>query len=133
MFGQALSDVATVIGGGMPVAARRELEQSLVRQYHACLVEFGVTGYSYDECWRDYVFQMFVPTMRLLTMAPGIARDRRHRRNMFAENPSDASQKLAAMYVQLNTRLATALTDLKWDERVAELPITAPWCCRPCC
>jgi hypothetical protein len=133
MFGQALSDVATVIGGGMPVAARREHEQTLVRQYHACLCEFGVKSYPYDECWRDYVFQLFVPTMRLLTMAPAIAKDRRLRRGMFADPSTPASQKLATMYVQLNTRLATALTDHKWDERVAELPMSAPYCCRPCC
>ena len=50
-----------------------------------------------------------------------------------ADPSTPASQKLATMYVQLNTRLATALTDHKWDERVAELPMSAPYCCRPCC
>ena len=42
MFGQALCDVATVIGGGMPVQARRDHEQTLVKRYHAFLCDFGV-------------------------------------------------------------------------------------------
>ena len=54
MFGQALSDVATVLGGGLPVELRRAHERSLVAQYHGCLTEFGVPNYSFDECWRDY-------------------------------------------------------------------------------
>ena len=58
MFGQALSDVSTVLGGGMHVPARREFERQLVAQYHACLVEFGVTGYTHEQCWRDYEFQV---------------------------------------------------------------------------
>ena len=78
------------------------------------------------------VSQMILPFLRLLVLAPGLAKDRRNRRGMFAEPPEPAAAKLSEMYVQLNTRIATALTDLKWAERVAELDITAGWCCRPC-
>ena len=133
MFGQAMQDVATVLGGGMPIESRRQCEQTLVRQYHACLVEFGVTGYSYEQCWRDYVFQLVLPFLRLLVMAPGLARDRRKRIGMFAPTLTPAAQKLTEMYKQLNSRLAQALIDHQWWERVLELPITAAWCCRPCC
>ena len=85
----------------------------------------------YERCWRDYQFQLIMPTLRLLVMAPGLAKDRRRRRGMFAPELTPASQKLTEMYVQLNTRLATALMDHEWCKQVAQLDITAAWCCRP--
>ena len=87
---------------------------------------------SYEQCWRDYEFQMILPFLRLLVMAPGIARDRRKRVGMFAPELDPAAKKLSEMYVQLNTRFATALLDLGWPERVEELPISGAYCCRPC-
>ena len=83
--------------------------------------------------WRDYEYQMILPFMRLLTMTPGLARDRRKRQGMFAAELSPAAQKLSEMYVQLNERFASALMDLDWPGRCAELDITAGVCCRPCC
>ena len=88
---------------------------------------------SYEQCWRDYVFQLVLPFLRLLVMAPGLARDRRKRIGMFAPTLTPAAQKLTEMYKQLNSRLAQALIDHQWWERVLELPITAAWCCSPCC
>lgn len=76
---------------------------------------------------------MILPFYRLLVLAPGLARDRKNRKGMFSPTPSAGEQKLSAMYVQLNTRFATALMDLKWPARAAELDITAAVCCRPCC
>jgi len=131
MFGQALSDVATVLGGGMSVEGRRAHEKHLVKYYHDCLCDFGVKNYPYEQCWRDYVFQMILPFMRLLTMTPGLAKDRKKRQNMFAETLTEANQKLTSMYVQLNTRYATALLDLEWPVRVEELKKTANPIWRP--
>jgi hypothetical protein len=74
---------------------------------------------------------MILPFYRLLVMAPGLAKDRKLRRGMFADPLTPAAQKLSDMYVQLNTRFATALMDLKWPERAAELDISARVCCRP--
>ena len=87
---------------------------------------------TYEMAWRDYAFQMILPFMRLLVMTPGLARDRRQRVGMFAPKLSQAAEKLSEMYVQLNTRFATALMDLQWPARCAELDLTAPGCCRPC-
>jgi hypothetical protein len=33
---------------------RRRLEQTIVRRYYDRLLEHGVAGYSWDECWYDY-------------------------------------------------------------------------------
>ena len=101
-------------------------------RYHAWLLEFGVKNYPYEDCWKDYMFQLILPTFRLLVMAPSLARDRKRRQGMFAPELSEASKKLSEMYVQLNTRLATALIDHDWPAQVEELKATGRWCCRPC-
>lgn len=132
LFGPALGDVSSIIAGGMPIEARRQHEQTLVHQYHACLVEFGVASYPLEQCWRDYQFQIFKPVIQLLVMAPGFARQRVNREGVFAKKRTEADRKLAEMYVALCSRLSTALMDHKWAERVEELPITAGRL-RPCC
>ena len=48
-------DLAYMFGGSLPVKMRRELEGGLVRLYHRRLLEKGVTGYSFEECWQDYL------------------------------------------------------------------------------
>lgn len=43
-------------------AVRAQWEQPLLRRYHACLLAFGVAGYSWDDLWNDYrlcVFRQF--------------------------------------------------------------------------
>jgi len=132
-FGQPLSDVAMIIGQGMRREVRRAHERSLVAFYHKCLLEFGVTSYSEAQCWRDFQFQLFRPFLSLLTIAPSFARQRKKRVGMFAPNPSEGDKKLYAMYQQINARLASALIDHGFVERVAEFEFTAPPCCRPCC
>lgn len=52
--GPALDDVAYFVGSGLPSDVRREHEEGLVRGYHDALVDRGVTGYSFDQCWLDY-------------------------------------------------------------------------------
>ena len=36
------------------VDLRRACEQDLLRSYHAALVERGVRGYPFEQCWDDY-------------------------------------------------------------------------------
>ena len=33
---------------------RRVVEKPLVEHYHRTLVEAGVTGYTWEDCWHDY-------------------------------------------------------------------------------
>jgi hypothetical protein len=33
---------------------RRDREAALVRRYYDCLCRYGVTGYTWEACWRDY-------------------------------------------------------------------------------
>lgn len=47
-------DIANFLGMSVPIENRREWEEQIVRQYHSTLLEKGVTGYGFDQCWRDY-------------------------------------------------------------------------------
>ena len=48
--------------------------------YHKCLVEYGVTGYSWEQCWRDFEFQLF----RTPQLAPGELSARRLTQELMA-------------------------------------------------
>ena len=48
------SDVAYFIGTSVLPQDRARIEHDLVRTYHSALVELGVTGYSYEQCFADY-------------------------------------------------------------------------------
>jgi len=52
--GPAMQDVAYFIGAAMPADGRRDAEAALVDGYYAGLVAAGVSGYGWDQCWRDY-------------------------------------------------------------------------------
>jgi len=92
-----------------------------------------VPDYSAAQCWRDFQFQLFRPFFSLLTIAPSFARQRKKRVGMFAAIPSEGDKKLYAMYQKINARLAQALIDHGFVQRVEEFDFTAPPCCRPCC
>jgi len=52
--GPALQDVAYFIGAGLEESERRDVEEELVRGYHAGLLAGGVAAYSWQRCWHDY-------------------------------------------------------------------------------
>ena len=52
--GRGVFDVAYLLCGGLDAGERRAHEDRLVRLYHDALVAGGVTGYSFDQCWREY-------------------------------------------------------------------------------
>ncbi len=54
VLGSPLSDVAYLLGASLLPEVRRPVERDIVRAYHARLVELGVRGYGWDECWADY-------------------------------------------------------------------------------
>ncbi|WP_232676511.1 phosphotransferase family protein [Nocardioides sp. R-C-SC26] len=51
-------DLAYLLGTSLDVELRREHERALVAAYHQALLGFGVTDYSFDDCWDDYRFAM---------------------------------------------------------------------------
>lgn len=53
-LGPGLTDVAYFLSAGLAPEIRREHEVELVRRYHEALLSYGVAGYDWDACWRDY-------------------------------------------------------------------------------
>jgi aminoglycoside/choline kinase family phosphotransferase len=53
-LGVGPTDLAYFLGAGLGVEDRRAHEDDLVRTYHRAIVDAGVAGYSWDECWADY-------------------------------------------------------------------------------
>ena len=54
VLGNPLSDVAYFLGAGLLPERRREVEDAIVRDYHAALRRSGVEGYPWERCWDDY-------------------------------------------------------------------------------
>ena len=52
--GTPMEDVAALLAMRLD-ADRQALQRDLLRHYHKTLVARGVAGYSWDDCWRDYV------------------------------------------------------------------------------
>jgi hypothetical protein len=52
--GRGIFDVAYLLCGGMEPADRQAQEGRLVRLYHDTLLKHGVTGYGWEQCWREY-------------------------------------------------------------------------------
>ncbi|MCA8901689.1 MAG: phosphotransferase [Hyphomonas sp.] len=57
--GAPANDVAYFIGAGLTREERPKHEQALLRYYHDRLTAEGVTGYSFDELYRDYCLNCF--------------------------------------------------------------------------
>jgi hypothetical protein len=55
-LGVGPSDVAYFLGSAFDPELRRSCERDLLIRYHRALVDdYGVDGYPFDHCWRDYV------------------------------------------------------------------------------
>jgi hypothetical protein len=55
-LGVGPSDVAYFLGSAFEPERRRSCERDLLIRYHRALVDdYGVGGYPFDRCWRDYV------------------------------------------------------------------------------
>jgi hypothetical protein len=52
--GRGIFDVAYLLCGGLDAELRAANEERLVRLYHDTLVENGVHGYGFDQCWTEY-------------------------------------------------------------------------------
>ena len=52
--GGPLYDVAYLICNSVPAEYRKQAEKALLRRYHDTLLQMGVTGFSFDDCWEAY-------------------------------------------------------------------------------
>ena len=47
-------DLAYFTATSLNPQLRPTIEKDLVKDYHRALLGYGVTGYDFDACWRDY-------------------------------------------------------------------------------
>lgn len=52
--GGPLYDVAYLLCNSVPTGDRHHAEKALLRRYHATLLQMGVDGFSFDDCWDAY-------------------------------------------------------------------------------
>jgi hypothetical protein len=53
-IGIGTDDLAYFLGASLDPDLRASVEEAMVRRYHDGLLDLGVTGYSWDQCWEDY-------------------------------------------------------------------------------
>jgi thiamine kinase-like enzyme len=53
-LGPPLLDLAYYLGAGLPTHERRNHEKQLLESYYQGLVDAGIKGYSWGNCWNDY-------------------------------------------------------------------------------
>ena len=58
-LGCCTGDVSYFLAGAVTPDERRAHERPLLRDYHDRLVSLGVSGYSFDDLWRDYARNSF--------------------------------------------------------------------------
>jgi hypothetical protein len=94
-----------------------------------------VSDYSFEQCWRDYRFNLWRPFINLCAIVPSFAKQKKRQTGMFAPSPTPTDKKLFDMYERFNERLVAALVDHKWDELLLEGPARYGPCCglSPCC
>jgi hypothetical protein len=82
------SDIAALVTRAIP-PSQQHLAEYLMRGYHARLIEHGVTGYSWEDCWRDYRLGV-IDTLRVILS--------------FRRAPSRALQSLALILPEFRRR-----------------------------
>ncbi|MBN2076143.1 MAG: DUF1679 domain-containing protein [Dehalococcoidales bacterium] len=63
---RGVADISRLLGTSVEVDLRRNIEKDLIQQYYNQLVESGVSDYSHEECWKDYLKGYPVFTMMML-------------------------------------------------------------------
>ena len=59
---RGVGDIAFLLGTSLTTDLRREVEKDIVTQYHQRITANGITDYSFDECWTDYLTALLFKT-----------------------------------------------------------------------
>ena len=70
-IGRSMYDVAQFLGRHLSPENRQAKETALLKMYHSILVEYGVRGYSFDQCWRDYRRFMLTDLLKAVYLIGG--------------------------------------------------------------
>ena len=76
-WGPVMTDAAYFLGAALSVEDRRAHEEALVREYYDGLLELGVRGFSWEDCWAGYRRESFLGV--LMVVAPAMIVQRTER------------------------------------------------------
>ncbi len=65
-LGRGVFDLSFTLGFSLATDLRRQVEKDIVKLYHQRLLDRGISGYSFDECWTDYLTGLLVKTITTL-------------------------------------------------------------------
>ncbi len=57
-IGRGARDLSVPLGFSLATELRRQVEKDIVKLYHQRLLDRGIAGYSFDECWTDYLREL---------------------------------------------------------------------------
>ncbi len=66
-IGRGVVDISFMLGFSLATELRRQVEKDVVKLYHQRLLDRGISGYTFDECWTDYLRGLLQKTATLLT------------------------------------------------------------------
>jgi aminoglycoside phosphotransferase (APT) family kinase protein len=89
-------DLAYFLGNSLLVEDRRSHECDLVRAYFDALIRYGVTGYTFEECFDDYRYGQFQGLMITVLAAVGLTH----------------TERGDAMFMAMSSRACAAIRDL---------------------
>lgn len=56
-------DLAYLLGDSLTIDLRRQVEKDVVKLYYGRLLDRGVSGYPFEECWADYLTGLLFSTI----------------------------------------------------------------------
>ncbi len=59
---RGVGDIAFLLGTSVTTDLRRKVERDLIRQYHQRVLANGVSDYSFEQCWADYLTALLFKT-----------------------------------------------------------------------
>ncbi len=110
--GDPVNDIARWLVQSISIEDRRETEQELLKLYHARLVEYGVTGYSYKKFINDYKTNLIVVLLMF---------------SMSMDAVDQSSERAQALFHQFYSRLDAALVDWEIEKPLKALPYIYPF------
>ncbi|KUI34238.1 oxidoreductase family protein [Mycobacterium sp. GA-2829] len=86
-------DVSYLLGTSLSETDRSSHERALVEHYHRLLIAHGVSGYTLDQCWREYQAHALYALVLNIPISLGVASTERGD-SMFAAMASRAAQQI---------------------------------------
>ena len=111
-IGDPVNDIVRWLVQSISIEDRRETEQELLKLYHDQLLEYGVTGFSYNKFITAYKTNLIVVYLMF---------------SMSMDAVDQSSERAQALFHQFYSRLDAAMVDWKIERDMKALPYIYPF------